>query len=50
MIRQLMYVAVSYDHYIVDGREVMQFLVRIRERVEDPKRLRIEGKAQFVRA
>jgi 2-oxoglutarate dehydrogenase E2 component (dihydrolipoamide succinyltransferase) len=43
VIRQMMYVAVSYDHRIVDGREAVQFLVRIKELVEDPERLLIEG-------
>jgi 2-oxoglutarate dehydrogenase E2 component (dihydrolipoamide succinyltransferase) len=35
-IRPMMYVALSYDHRIVDGREAVQFLVRIKELVEDP--------------
>jgi 2-oxoglutarate dehydrogenase E2 component (dihydrolipoamide succinyltransferase) len=35
-IRPMMYVALSYDHRIVDGREAVQFLVRIKEFVEDP--------------
>ena len=43
LIRQMMYVAVSYDHRIVDGREAVQFLVRIKELVEDPESLLIEG-------
>ena len=43
VIRQMMYVALSYDHRIVDGREAVQFLVRIKELVEDPERLLIEG-------
>ncbi|GAB4255103.1 2-oxoglutarate dehydrogenase complex dihydrolipoyllysine-residue succinyltransferase [Deferrisoma sp.] len=37
--RPMMYVALTYDHRIVDGREAVQFLVRIKERVEDPARL-----------
>jgi 2-oxoglutarate dehydrogenase E2 component (dihydrolipoamide succinyltransferase) len=34
-----MYVAVSYDHRIIDGRESVTFLVKIKEAVEDPRRL-----------
>jgi 2-oxoglutarate dehydrogenase E2 component (dihydrolipoamide succinyltransferase) len=36
VIRPMMYVALSYDHRIVDGREAVQFLVKIKEYVEDP--------------
>jgi 2-oxoglutarate dehydrogenase E2 component (dihydrolipoamide succinyltransferase) len=43
VIRQMMYVALSYDHRIVDGREAVQFLVRVKELVEDPERLLIES-------
>jgi 2-oxoglutarate dehydrogenase E2 component (dihydrolipoamide succinyltransferase) len=35
-VRPMMYVALSYDHRIVDGREAVQFLVRVKEYVEDP--------------
>lgn len=42
-IRPMMYVALSYDHRIVDGREAVQFLVRIKELVEDPETLLLEG-------
>jgi 2-oxoglutarate dehydrogenase E2 component (dihydrolipoamide succinyltransferase) len=38
-IRSMMYVALSYDHRLVDGREAVQFLVRIKELVEDPANL-----------
>jgi 2-oxoglutarate dehydrogenase E2 component (dihydrolipoamide succinyltransferase) len=38
-IRPMMYVAVSYDHRIIDGSEAVSFLVRIKECVEDPRRL-----------
>ena len=38
-IRPMMYVALSYDHRIVDGREAVSFLVRVKELVEDPSRL-----------
>jgi 2-oxoglutarate dehydrogenase E2 component (dihydrolipoamide succinyltransferase) len=43
VIRPMMYVAVSYDHRIVDGREAVQFLVRVKELVEDPESLLLEG-------
>ncbi len=39
VIRPMMYVAVTYDHRIVDGKEAVQFLVKIKECVEDPARL-----------
>ena len=39
VIRPMMYLALSYDHRIVDGREAVQFLVKIKETVEDPTRL-----------
>ena len=42
VIRPMMYLALSYDHRIIDGREAVTFLVRIRERVEDPARLLFE--------
>jgi len=41
-LRPMMYVALSYDHRIVDGREAVQFLVRIKECIEDPERILIE--------
>jgi len=43
VIRPMMYVALSYDHRIVDGREAVQFLVRVKELVEDPETLLLEG-------
>jgi 2-oxoglutarate dehydrogenase E2 component (dihydrolipoamide succinyltransferase) len=43
VIRPMMYVALSYDHRIVDGREAVQFLVRIKELLEDPTSLLLEG-------
>ena len=42
VIRPMMYVAVSYDHRIVDGREAVTFLVRIKEVIEDPERILLE--------
>jgi 2-oxoglutarate dehydrogenase E2 component (dihydrolipoamide succinyltransferase) len=38
-IRPMMYVALSYDHRIIDGRESVSFLVRVKELLEDPARL-----------
>src|SRR5271165_4580193 len=39
VIRPMMYLAVSYDHRIIDGREAVSFLVRVKESLEDPRRL-----------
>ena len=41
-IRSMMYLALSYDHRIVDGREAVTFLVRVKETLEDPRRLLID--------
>ena len=43
VLRPMMYVALSYDHRIVDGREAVQFLVKIKELIEDPEKLLLEG-------
>jgi 2-oxoglutarate dehydrogenase E2 component (dihydrolipoamide succinyltransferase) len=43
IIRPMMYVALSYDHRMVDGSEAVQFLVKIKELIEDPERLLLEG-------
>ncbi len=43
VIRPMMYVALSYDHRMVDGREAVQFLVKIKEFIEDPGHLLIES-------
>jgi len=43
VIRPMMYVALSYDHRIVDGAEAVSFLVRVKELLEDPERLLLEG-------
>jgi len=43
VVRPMMYVALSYDHRIVDGREAVGFLVRVKELVEDPALLLIES-------
>jgi 2-oxoglutarate dehydrogenase E2 component (dihydrolipoamide succinyltransferase) len=42
VIRPMMYLALTYDHRIVDGREAVQFLVRVKELVEDPTRMLFE--------
>ena len=42
VIRPMMYVALSYDHRIIDGREAVQFLVRVKEAIEDPARLLLD--------
>ena len=41
-IRPMMYLALSYDHRVIDGKEAVSFLVRIKECVEDPERLVLE--------
>jgi 2-oxoglutarate dehydrogenase E2 component (dihydrolipoamide succinyltransferase) len=38
-VRPMMYLALSYDHRIVDGREAVTFLVRVKDNLEDPARL-----------
>ena len=43
VIRSMMYLALSYDHRIVDGREAVQFLVRVKELIEEPEALLLEG-------
>jgi 2-oxoglutarate dehydrogenase E2 component (dihydrolipoamide succinyltransferase) len=42
VIRPMMYLALSYDHRVIDGREAVQFLVRIKECVENPERILFE--------
>jgi 2-oxoglutarate dehydrogenase E2 component (dihydrolipoamide succinyltransferase) len=41
-VRPMMYLALSYDHRIVDGREAVSFLVRVKECIEDPERLLLD--------
>jgi 2-oxoglutarate dehydrogenase E2 component (dihydrolipoamide succinyltransferase) len=41
-IRPMMYLALTYDHRIIDGREAVQFLVAIKDVLEDPARLLLE--------
>jgi 2-oxoglutarate dehydrogenase E2 component (dihydrolipoamide succinyltransferase) len=43
VVRPMMYLALSYDHRIVDGREAVQFLVRVKQLIEDPEALLLEG-------
>ena len=42
VIRPMMYVALSYDHRLVDGEQAVRFLVRVKERLEDPARMLLE--------
>ena len=42
VVRSMMYLALSYDHRIIDGRESVSFLVRVKELLEDPSRLMLE--------
>jgi 2-oxoglutarate dehydrogenase E2 component (dihydrolipoamide succinyltransferase) len=41
-VRPMMYLALSYDHRIVDGKEAVSFLVRVKEALEDPRRLLLD--------
>jgi 2-oxoglutarate dehydrogenase E2 component (dihydrolipoamide succinyltransferase) len=43
VVRPMMYLALSYDHRLVDGREAVQFLVRIKDFIEDPAFMLVEG-------
>ena len=42
VIRPMMYLALSYDHRVIDGREAVGFLVRVKECLENPERLMLE--------
>ena len=42
VIRPVMYLALSYDHRIIDGREAVLFLVKVKEMLEDPSRLLLQ--------
>jgi 2-oxoglutarate dehydrogenase E2 component (dihydrolipoamide succinyltransferase) len=44
VIRPIMYVALSYDHRIIDGRESVGFLVKVKDMLEHPERLLFGGK------
>jgi 2-oxoglutarate dehydrogenase E2 component (dihydrolipoamide succinyltransferase) len=41
-LRSMMYVALTYDHRIIDGREAVQFLVSIKDLLEDPARMLLQ--------
>jgi 2-oxoglutarate dehydrogenase E2 component (dihydrolipoamide succinyltransferase) len=43
LVRPMMYVALTYDHRVVDGRDAVLFLVRVKQLIEDPERLLLEG-------
>ena len=43
VIRPMMYLALTYDHRLVDGSEAVQFLVHIKDRIEDPTALLLDG-------
>jgi 2-oxoglutarate dehydrogenase E2 component (dihydrolipoamide succinyltransferase) len=38
-VRPMMYIALTYDHRLLDGREAVQFLVKVKEFIEDPRRM-----------
>jgi 2-oxoglutarate dehydrogenase E2 component (dihydrolipoamide succinyltransferase) len=42
VVRPMMYLALSYDHRLVDGREAVTFLKRVKDTIEDPTRLMLE--------
>jgi 2-oxoglutarate dehydrogenase E2 component (dihydrolipoamide succinyltransferase) len=42
VVRPMMYIALSYDHRLIDGREAVQFLVRVKECAENPERMLLE--------
>ena len=44
VIRPIMYVALSYDHRIIDGKESVGFLVKVKEMIENPERMLFGGK------
>jgi 2-oxoglutarate dehydrogenase E2 component (dihydrolipoamide succinyltransferase) len=39
VIRPMMYLALTYDHRLLDGREAVQFLVKVKDFIEDPRRM-----------
>jgi 2-oxoglutarate dehydrogenase E2 component (dihydrolipoamide succinyltransferase) len=42
VVRPMMYLALSYDHRLIDGQEAVRFLVTIKEMIEDPARILLE--------
>ena len=45
VIRPMMYLALSYDHRVVDGREAVTFLVRVKDAIENPLRLFVDSQS-----
>jgi 2-oxoglutarate dehydrogenase E2 component (dihydrolipoamide succinyltransferase) len=43
VIRPMMYLALTYDHRVIDGREAVQFLKKVKEYVEEPEEVLLEG-------
>jgi 2-oxoglutarate dehydrogenase E2 component (dihydrolipoamide succinyltransferase) len=43
VVRPMMYLALSYDHRIIDGREAVGFLKKVKEYIEEPEELLLEG-------
>jgi 2-oxoglutarate dehydrogenase E2 component (dihydrolipoamide succinyltransferase) len=43
VIRPMMYLALSYDHRVIDGREAVEFLKKVKEYIEEPEELLLEG-------
>jgi 2-oxoglutarate dehydrogenase E2 component (dihydrolipoamide succinyltransferase) len=43
VIRPMMYLALSYDHRLIDGREAVQFLKKVKEYIEEPDEMLLEG-------
>ena len=43
VIRPMMYMALSYDHRVIDGATAVQFLVKVKQMIEDPETMLIEG-------
>ena len=42
-VRPMMYLALSYDHRAIDGKEAVTFLIKVKECIEDPKRLSLDS-------
>ena len=42
-VRPMMYVALTYDHRIIDGREAVTFLVKLKEYLEDPRKMLLDA-------
>jgi 2-oxoglutarate dehydrogenase E2 component (dihydrolipoamide succinyltransferase) len=45
VIRPMMYLALSYDHRVVDGKEAVTFLVRVKDAIENPLRLFVDSQS-----